>query len=47
MLEGQVLVVKCVEVMTSIAQEKNAWLLHLIDNKAPPAARDSNEVACA
>ncbi len=25
--------------------KKSAWLLHLIGNKAPPAARDSNEVA--
>ncbi len=47
MPEGPVVVVKYVEVRTSIAQEKKAWLLHLSDNKTPPAARDSNEVACA
>ncbi len=27
--------------------KKSAWLLHLVSDKAPPAAHDSNEVACA
>ncbi len=26
---------------------KSTWLRHLIGNEAPPAARDSNKVACA
>ncbi len=27
--------------------KKNAWLLHGLGDKAPPAARDSSEGACA
>ncbi len=27
--------------------KKSAWLLHFVGDKAPPAARDTNEVARA